>query len=65
MMKPKGIRKRGAIRARREGYTGIAIDLLSTLSVDINRITESVVVNDPTTHQTNTIAESVGVAVTP
>ena len=64
-MKPKGIRKRGAIRAKRFGYTGIAIDLLSTISGDINTITESVEVNKPTTHQTNTIAEIVGVVVTP
>ena len=64
-MRPKGIRKRGAIRASAKGYTGIAVDLLSTLSVDINQITETVVVNDPTTHQTQTIVQTVGVAVTP
>jgi len=64
MMKPKGIRKRGAIKARVKGYTGIAVDLLSTISVDINKITESVEVNNPTTHQTNTITQTVGVVIT-
>ncbi len=64
-MKPKGIRKRGAIRAKRFGYTGIAIDLLSTISGDINTITESVVVNKTLVDESNTITEGVGVVVTP
>jgi len=64
-MKPKGIRKRGALRAKRFGYTGIAIDLISMRSIDVNSITETVEVNKPLVHEINAITEGVGVAITP
>jgi len=65
-MRPKGIRKPclGAYRPSL-GFSGIAIDIVSTITTSKIVISESVVVNDPTTHQTNTIAEVVGVVVTP
>jgi len=64
-MRPKGIRKAGmAAHHPSMGYTGISIDILSTISADMNAIKESVEVTKPTAPK-ETIIETVVVAVTP
>lgn len=65
MVTPKGIRKAGIMRGHSKSYTGIAIDLFSTLSIDLNALVEAVEVNNPTAKLDQTIVESVGVVVTP
>ncbi|GAH06985.1 unnamed protein product, partial [marine sediment metagenome] len=55
-MKPKGIRKRGAITRRSGGYTGVNVDLMSTISNDVNTIEETVSVN-PNPAQIQSITE--------
>jgi len=65
MMKPKGIRKPGiGSHKPSHGYSGIAIDILSSITVTQTRIEETVEVTTPT-EPTETISESVVVAVTP
>jgi len=65
-MKPKGIRKAGvAAKKPSMGYSGIAVDILSTIMVTKTEISETVEVNKPTAHPTETITESVIVVVTP
>lgn len=66
MMKPKGIRKAG-IGAKKPsmGYSGIAVDILSSITITKTEISETVEVNNPTTHPTETITETVVVVVTP
>lgn len=65
-MEPKGIRKPGMEYKRPSmGYSGITVDLLSSISITKTEISETVEVNNPTAHPTQTITESVIVAVTP
>jgi len=65
-MKPKGIRKPGLGSYRPSlGFSGVAVDIVSTITTAKIVISESVEVNKPTTHQTQTITEGVGVVVTP
>jgi len=65
MMKPKGIRKPGMQYKRPSmGYTGVAVDMLSSISFSMNAIEETVEVTKPT-FPLNAIIESVIVVVTP
>lgn len=63
-MKPKGIpQRRGSRYKPSMGYTGVAVDLFSTIAADRNTIEESVEVTKPTA-PSETIVESVAVVVT-
>jgi len=65
MMKPKGIRKPGMDYKRPSmGYSGIAVDMLSSITITKTEISESVEVNNPLAHPTQTITEVVGVVIT-
>lgn len=66
MMKPKGIRKPGISSHRpSHGYSGVAVDILSGITITKTEISEKVEVNNPTGHGTESITEDVIVVVTP
>lgn len=64
-MKPKGIRRMiGSSLRPSMGYTGITVDLLSSVNVVQNQIEAEVEVTKPT-EPLETISEGVAVVVTP
>lgn len=64
-MKPKGIRKGGMEYKRPSmGYSGVTLDMLSSIMIEQTAISEEVEITKPTEPDVN-ISESVGVVVTP
>lgn len=63
-MKPKGIRKAGYIHAQAYGYSGIAVDILSSICVDLTQISEIAQVNEGQVEESVSISEGVVVGVT-
>jgi len=63
-MKPKGIpKRRGSPFKPSMGYSGIAIDLLSSISITQTQISETVEVTKPT-EPLESITETVAVVIT-